>query len=325
MKHIRTRLTLIVFLAFSLVFLTACGGSGPPEPPPLAQEMPAASPPDLIPLPESPEYEEYAPAPTLEPPAYEEYDTPEPEEIPIEHPPLSPEAEFLSQFVTLFSMGWGRDAGELYNFDRAFIVDGSSGWFDRDGNEIETPSFLKHDAFVPVSYRLYDLDHGDMLTILIRFGRPNTSEGGYSVYRFVDGTFQEVRRFPNWGFAGLFRDNANQIVAAWISPNFMDYSYLTFSGNTMQLDPIIGEYRYFCEETQETRVYFRNHVTGESISHAEARELGIFEAWEAHHSSPEFQTNPTIFGFPDEPLTPIPPLTDLQTEINASIKARLGI
>ena len=231
-------------------------------------------------------------------------------------PSLSPEAEFLSQFPTLFSFEWGRNAGALYNFE----WDGNgSPWFDREGNRIEAPSFLREGFFVPFRYYLYHLTSDARPEILILWGLPQSSEMWYAVYRYIDGAYREIGGLPR--SAQLFRDNAGRLVMLENDPWYygvMSYDYVELSGSGMTLRPIIS----VVDEQGEDgnwRSFFRNHITGETL-YFEGEEWPC-EAWTRHHAS----TPTSIFGMPGEALTSLSPLTDLQNSVNASVRAKLGL
>ncbi|MCL2562888.1 MAG: hypothetical protein FWE08_02495 [Oscillospiraceae bacterium] len=234
------------------------------------------------------------------------------------HTPLSAEAEFLSQFVTLFSFSWERNGGALYNLD---WVGGEPSWFDRNGNPIGWPSFASDEWFIPVRYHLYDLDNNSVSTIFIHFNSMGSSEGAYVIYRLINGTYQEVGRLPYMGLS-LFRDSSGRLVALYHSPYYEHYAYyyLTFSGNVLRKEVIVDTQAYYLAG-EGWQQYFFNHITGERTPFEERSPWGSCSAWEAHYA----QGSPTIFGMPDERLTPIRPMTELQESINAAVRARLGV
>jgi len=223
--------------------------------------------------------------------------------------------DLLIQLPTLFSLGRERNDGELYNFD-------GTNWFDQYGNSIEPPAFLIH-YLIPINYSMYALCQDEPPTIFVLFGSLNSCERMMVVYRFIDGEYQKTTSGTLVVYQ-LFRDSAGRVILHYNSRfyGYHDYYYLTFSGTEMILDPIITNESWE-DESGSWHSYFRNHITGERLPFENAtEETGWFcEAWERHHAS----TPAFIFGMPNETLTPIHPLTDLQDSINASVRARLGL
>ena len=222
----------------------------------------------------------------------------------------------LSQYVTLFSLGRDRNAGELLNLDLYL-----GGWFDQDGQEIETPSFLRNDL-IPIRYGIYDLGQDEPPTIFVLFSAPASCEMGVAVYRFIDGAYQEIGGLFEGGH--FFRDGTGRVILHYNDRKngYHVYYYFTFGNDGMDLAPIISIQSDF-DEVGNWQGYFLNHITGERLPfEGPSEETGWFcDAWDAHHAdTPEF-----IFGIPSETLTPIHPLTDLQNSIDASIRARLGL
>jgi len=227
--------------------------------------------------------------------------------------PLSVEAEFLSRFPTLFSFSWERDGGAFLNFD----MDGTgTGWFDRHGNSVEAPTFLRRDL-VPVNYSAYDFDNSGRPTIILRFGGP-TCDFAMPLFRFIDGAYREVALLE-WG-SGWFRDSAGRIVRFYDNrrDGIIGYYHITFSGSSMTRTPILTESGDY-DEYGNRQGHFYNHITGERIPFI--GDGWYCEAWAAHHAG---GTPGTIFGT-NETLTPIQPMTDLQNSINAEVRARLGV
>ncbi|MCL2563630.1 MAG: hypothetical protein FWE08_06305 [Oscillospiraceae bacterium] len=289
----RKRIRITILLLVLCAFMAACTSAEDyPDTPDMATETPDAPP--------------ESPAPT-----------PEPE------PPQSPE-EFLIQFPTLFSFSWERDGGELYNFDTAWDGIGSP-WFDSQENRIDPPDFLWvsewGDSFVPLRYHLYDLTDDEMPIILILWGIPQTSEAVYIVYRSTDRVYQEVGRL--WLVAQFFRDDAGRIVVLNDEPSYfmvMNYDYITFNDTGMTVAPIIDAP---LDENWNWQGHFHNYTTGEQSPFVGGDDwLVPCEAWESHHADGPPRT---IFGMPNETITPIVPLTDLQERINAEVRARLGL
>lgn len=222
-------------------------------------------------------------------------------------------AEFLSQFGTLFSLSWERDGGAQYNLDN------SGGWFDRNGNPMAPPTFLRGEwQHVPVSYLIYDFEQDGIPEIVVLFGQPFSSDAQYVVYRFIDGAYQEVGTL-SWGLRA-FVDRAGRTVIHYddaYSGEF-SYSYLTFVENRLELDVIIDT--YFDGQNS----FFRNHITGEKTPVIVDFRDSPCETWFAHHRGLEFQLNPNIFSMPDETLTWVRPLHHLQGRVNVLASEILG-
>jgi hypothetical protein len=196
--------------------------------------------------------------------------------------------EFLSQFITLFSFGQTGFDGvyrdwhfpDASTFERHLIwYDSQSGiYYDRLDNEITEAIYIKNGS-AATGYRLYDLDNNGIPTIFINFTAPDFGGGWVDVFRFADGEYRQTGSLEDFSYR-LFYDNSGNIVVLFNNETqgSFGYFYLDFTNGGMEKTVIAG---------------------GEFPSDSNQWSL-----WWEHHSSPEYETNPTIYGI-NTPLIPI--------------------
>lgn len=198
--------------------------------------------------------------------------------------------DFLYPLHTIFDFGFSRDSGALASYEMLY-----GAWFNRYGEQIEPPSYFEHST-VPLGFSLYDFDGDGIPTILVYiaglgFGGPASPR----VYRFVEGEYVPVihlNRSPSF-----FADSERRVIVHYNIEygGAFGYYLLTFTNGGAEKELIA------------------------------APNWNDIESWYAHHQYPYWNQNPTIFGMPDEILTPILPLNDLEVLIIQSIRHRHGL
>ena len=198
--------------------------------------------------------------------------------------------DFLYPLHTIFSSGHSRDSGALISYELS-----TDKWFNRYGEQIEPPSFFQ-DSSIPIGFSLYDFDSGGIPYLLLHiaglgFGGPAFP----MMYRFIDGSYEPaiwLGRTP-----AFFRDRDGRVIVHYN----VDYG---------------GHYAYY------HLIFTDDSVEKELIARPN---WGDMDSWWLHHQYPYWWQNPTIYGMPDENLTPILPLTELENHITEAIRSRHGL
>lgn len=207
--------------------------------------------------------------------------------------------DFLFPLLTIFDLGHSRDSGALISYVIGDEYGNYTGWINRYGESIEPPNFLRG-CCAPSSFRLYDFDNDGIPELFINYHPLAHGGGGAVLYRFKDGEYRRTAlSIAPGGY--FFTDSAGRIV-------FFDSNWYS------------GEIAYF---------YFTLHdekgAELEMISQFDfSSETGHSE-WYEHHRYPYWYNNPTIFRMPEETLTPIPRLIELEEQITANIRRRHGL
>jgi len=203
--------------------------------------------------------------------------------------------DFLAQFLSIFSLGWGEDSGELvWHLDHAYWLSDDPFYFDIDGNPLTDEIFLR--GFLSAnSFRLYELDDSGIPAIMIFFGPPAMCGGFNVLYRYIDGRFVEMYP-PIWRFTQVFRADDGRLVLVTNyeqSGYFVEFNFVEFDGIGMTVEMAAS-----------------SELMGDSV--------GEFVM------SSEFLTEPTIYGV-GVPIVEIRPMIAMRYEIEANVRARLGL
>ena len=222
----------------------------------------------------------------------------------------------IIRYPGIFSFGYSRDSGELYSIDLSW-EHGDNIWFDRNGNQIEQPSFVSNHGVMASAFAMYDIN-GE--SIMLIFHTPLNHGGGRAVmYRYVDGEYKEVVVSPYVTEGGIIRglpmssqfhtDNLGRIIMSYGSCYVMEYGYyeVDFNGNTMYIKPII-EFKW---------PYFYNSSSGVLI--------GSLDDYAEHRVNQDNIDVRTIFGIPDVKITPVTRLEELELEIISSLRSSAGL
>ena len=199
--------------------------------------------------------------------------------------------DFLYPLHTIFSYGTSRDSGALMSYD---LSEGE--WFNRYGEPITQPWFI-YDSTVPWGFSLYNFNNDDIFQILVYYG--GLHFGGPpapTMYRFIDGKFRPVTLFNR--IPRFFMDNAGRIVVHY----FVEYGGV-----------FAYYYLVFTEDGAYKKLITSPHFPDD------------WDSWLEHHQYTYFDYNPSIWGMPDETLTPILPLTELEEYIRANVMRRHGL
>ncbi|MCL1842716.1 MAG: hypothetical protein FWF79_02780 [Defluviitaleaceae bacterium] len=158
--------------------------------------------------------------------------------------------DFLSEFTSLYSLGWyiyGRFGANMWGdfldepplvyikyifrfpyprpspegrnyYDYAFV-------FDREGNLIpEDAPFFAPNMMVATNFRLYDFNNDGIPEIIIQY--VGGTHGFDVLYMFTNGQFRAIR---NMGFPQFFADEYGRILVWEFSEGEESVSYLTFT------------------------------------------------------------------------------------------------
>ena len=213
-----------------------------------------------------------------------------------ESDPIQAAEDFLYSLLTLWDFGAYRDSGALISFVH-WCNDGYYGWFDRYGERIDVPWFAQ-DSVIPTAFSLLDFDNSGIPDILVYyaglgFGGPPSP----TLYQFIDGTFMPTFVFGRMPM--FFASNSGDIIVHYN----MDYG---------------GHFGYyfliFSEDGVKEELIVRPHWDEDS-----------WDSWWAHHERPYWYDNPSIYGMPDETLTRLARLTELENRITNSIRGRHGL
>jgi len=215
--------------------------------------------------------------------------------------------DFLVQFISIFSFGYGMDSNALVRFDRenAFAQGReTSVFFDNQGNPIYDAPFILGDMVYASRFSIYDLDGDGIPEIFITFLEFSNSLGLTVIYRLIDGEFTPIRYYDCRG--RFIRDAQGRLILFFNDVkdgSIFGYRLVTFAGDKLVTEHLV------------TKPIIE-------LTHDDVWE--VTSSWDEHHNSPEFWLNPTIYG-KDIPFSFIPRMRILENEITTSIKERLGI
>jgi len=198
--------------------------------------------------------------------------------------------DFLYPLHTIFSFGHSRDSGALISYEHS-----TGEWFNRYGELIEPPPFFQYSS-IPIDFSLYDFDNDGIPYLLIYiaglgFGGPAFP----MLYRFIDGSYEPAIWFDR--APAFFRDREGRVIVHY------DVNYG-------------GHYAYYY------LIFTEDGVEKELIVTPNWDDMN---EWWLHHQYPYWEQNPTIFSMPEETLTPILPLTELEHLITEAIRSRHGL
>jgi hypothetical protein len=145
-------------------------------------------------------------------------------------------------------------------------------------------------------FGLYGFIDNDAPMILLSRGYGERASNDFALFKLVNEYYREVYGFP--GPPDFYRDKNGRIVVCF-PPGHQSFDgiyYLTISGDSVILDVIVDE-------------KFYNHVTKQTDS---SLDTYLYD-----------NALTTIPGLPDEPLTAIDSLTDLEERITASVTQKL--
>ena len=208
--------------------------------------------------------------------------------------------DFLAEFLSIFSFGWGPDSDALVRFYRVSpFVPPYFIYYDQMGNIIEDVSFLLGNAMVAFGFELFDLDHSGIPDIVVRFSVPDICASTRILYRFIDGKFVPSEPLEHFSF---FRNEEGHIIALFnsmLGQSMVGYYYMVFDGLEIILEPIVTE-------VDDWAAWWSFHTYRQNADGAHILDID------------------TIFGT-DIPIIHVPRMTELEAEITASIKERLGL
>jgi len=200
--------------------------------------------------------------------------------------------DFLVDFLSIFSFGWGPDSDALvWYYHIPYFA-----YRDHAGNIIENAVFIdKMGSAIASRFALFDLDDSGIPHISVWFGMPESCGGHSVLYRFIDGEFLPIhtaRPSPNF----FFTEHGRLIMHfETVLDGKSGYYYAHFDGEIMALESAIDK-----------------------------DDINWCDWFYFHNNSVEFLTSPTIFNT-DIPLTRIHPMIALQNEITANIRERLEL
>jgi len=206
--------------------------------------------------------------------------------------------------LPLFSVG-GRRSNEPWvhwEYDGNYV-------FDQTGNRMSNHPFIISHPYVDwgshvssaFAFSLYDFGNNNIPDIIIHF-LPLEHEGGhtgsYRLYRYINGAYRAMGYIP-LGHFSFFRCQSNELIVLYNDDYFGLYSYYTlrFVSAGMEMAFISGLQSDWRIELYEWYP-----------------EGSDYDRWMLHHTSPRFNSNPTVFGV-GTPVTRVPQLTELQEEI----------
>ena len=219
--------------------------------------------------------------------------------IGVEHRIWTALVDYLVQYTSLFSLGFGLDSDALVRW----------GWngnlVDVDGNVIDGYPFFTSEFGIAGGFNLYDLDGDGIPEIKILYGWPESSLRSVTIHQYIDGSYRMVEidteLLPNlvylnslWDGSEFFLDETEALILFVFDHMLVlgGYWRATLGAGRLEINP-------------------------EPL--ADHRSMGWME-WEDypyHHIS--------IPGIQGSRLTPIPRLRDLEEEIRNAVMQRLGL
>jgi hypothetical protein len=209
---------------------------------------------------------------------------------------LAAAVEFLAPYYSLYSLGY-REANGTYRSEttgepldeRPLVLHCVGGYYDRFGNIFENAPFIR-DWSIALRFYLYEIDDSGFADIVIEWRVPESCFVRLEMFRFIGGEYVSMGYFEGCPIIYLFSDGDGRLIALYddMPCSYHVYSYVTFADGVLY-EQLIIEREPDCHE------------------------------WEEYHQSAEFFASPVMFGT-NTPLTPIPPLTDLENEIIALLR-----
>jgi len=215
--------------------------------------------------------------------------------------------DFLYNFPSIFSFGWkiadtdqfrhnndlsiSYDPPLVWGYGNAWGAGGGGPYFDNHGNIIEDAPFLYNHA-IAWDFFLVNLENSGIPAITIRFGIPDTCAGFFEIYRLINGEFTPIHR--SHASPRFFHTDQGRLVM------------MLFHGDG-------GENGYYFMDFEGDDVVFTPIITEEDDNWDERE-------WHDFHAGSE---RDNIIFNTDIPITHIPRLHDLTTEITESIMQRL--
>jgi hypothetical protein len=225
--------------------------------------------------------------------------------------------EFLSQFPSIFSMGFRQPDGSYHRMTEPPLVsvvtnheaDPWRTFYDHLGNIIG-----HNDMVIESNFSLYDLDNDGIPEIIIRRGILETCAVGWDMYRFVNGQFLHAAQM--FAGPGFFYDDNGQLIVLYndtMLQGVYGYYYLTFEGDSIQHQAIP-------DIDTDWQNWDCDHPQNEHFPEWGCSDCGneFFTMWTNHHNSNEFIANPTIFGT-DRALVAIRSQSSLEAELSREI------
>ena len=236
-RSIKSYTIAAMLMALALLALTACNTNNSnapivriaPDPTPTIAPSPTAAPATPTPAPTEP--------PAAMPPA-----------------PISPygrgaAAEFLLQYVSLFSFGFVAYDGTYRNFafDELYPPPlvrfeglAQEPWVhysDPDGNLLCDSPFVRNEAFA-ASFRLFNFGNDGKPDIIIMWAVPQTCAASWEVHRYIDGAYEAVGSLG--ALHGFYHDSAGRLVVAYrdFLRDVVAHYYLIFTADGMIEEPI---------------------------------------------------------------------------------------
>jgi len=216
--------------------------------------------------------------------------------------------EFLHPRHTIFDLGRAHDSGALISIfldDELYTV-----IYNRYGERIEWPEYARG-CCIPVAFDLYDFCNTGIPAVLLVYV-PSFHGGSFSrLYRFIDGEYVAQENSSFCSSSEFFADRNGRIVVFEHNEYMSNFSfrYLDFTDTDIETTYIICLF---------------DNLDWYSDNRRDEWEKLWFD-WIEHITSPEWYTNPTIFRMPEETLTRIPRLTELEEQLTASIRRTHGL
>jgi len=200
--------------------------------------------------------------------------------------------DLLVTMPTIFSLGFGVDSGALMSYAPDDVIGWH--WFDHYGNPMyERMDFLRL-GLVPRHFVLLDLDGEDIPSIFVKYEGLHIGSHAGILFRYYNGEFRQTRGIQHpWSHHGM---NEYYFLAT-------DRFYKDSQGDIIVRinDDYYGLRNYlsihFNNYRIEPRFAFMQHM------------INIIDGFAYFH----------------ETLTPIMPMTELEEELTAAVRSRLGI
>jgi|GEM_PF-1992924 len=189
------------------------------------------------------------------------------------------------------------------------------------GERIEKPDFIRTSGpfldgpYQPISFALYDFNNDGIPILIVNYAPAVARCGGFAgVYKFIGGEYRATETTLDSGLRKFLTDRNGRIVMFLNNERdeVFGYWYFTLHKNGVELEVIFAQPdEKFCWQTE--------HDAWAEHQRYEHR------AWTEHHRYPYWYTNPTIFRMPEETLTRIPRLTELEEQLTANIRRTHGL